>query len=299
MSRPFTVAAAQYPVDAFASWAQYRSKLERWLEQAAVRGAELAVFPEYGAMELASLEPATMGDLEGSLAFVASLGEQVQALHRELSARFGLHVLAASMPELDADGRYRNRARLYAPNGKSGAQDKRIMTRFEREQWSVAPGHGSRIFETSLGKIGVLVCYEAEFPLLARAAVEAGAEVLLAPSCTDTLQGYWRVRVGAQARALENQCHVVQSPTVGEAPWSPAVDVNRGAAGIFAPPDGSFPDDGVIAAGELDSPGWVTAQIEPAAALLVREAGSVFNHRHWGEQPGAGQLPDVEVIDLR
>lgn len=299
MSDGFAVAAAQYPVEALRSWADYAAKIERWLADAARGGAQLAVFPEYGAMELASLDPATMGDLAGSLAFVASLAADAATLHARLAGRFGLHVLAASMPERDPDGLYRNRARLYAPNGKNGAQDKRIMTRFEREQWDVAPGRGARVFDTELGRIGVLVCYEAEFPLLARAAVDAGAEVLLAPSCTDTLQGYWRVRVGAQARALENQCLVVQSPTVGEAAWSPAVDVNRGAAGVFAPPDGGFPDDGVVALGEVDRPAWITARIDLAASRAVRESGAVFNHRHWTEQPGAGALPDVEVVDLR
>ena len=111
------------------------------------------------------------------------------------------------------------------------------MTRFEREEWGISAGQHVKVFETLLGRLAVLICYDAEFPLLARSGVEAGAQVILAPSCTDSLQGYWRVRIGAQARALEGQCYVVQSPTVGEAAWSPAVDVNYGAAGIYGPPD--------------------------------------------------------------
>ncbi|MFN5901518.1 MAG: amidohydrolase, partial [Novosphingobium sp.] len=91
----FTVAAAQYPIEALADWAAYAAKLTRWVEQAAAGGAALAVFPEYGAMELASLDPGTMGDLTGSLATVSALLPQVDALHAVLAARHGLHILAA------------------------------------------------------------------------------------------------------------------------------------------------------------------------------------------------------------
>ena len=294
----FTIAAAQYPVEALSSWAEYASKLERWLSEAAGRGARLAVFPEYGAMELASLDPETMGDLNGSLAFVASLLAQIDRLHATLSARFGLHILAASTPCRRGDGTYVNSARLITPGGKVGVQDKLIMTRFERETWGVSAGGPLRLFETALGRIGILICYDSEFPLLARALVEAGAQLLLVPSCTDTLQGFWRVRTASQARALEGQCHVIQSPLVGAAPWSPAVDINRGAAGIFGPPDGDFPEDGILGSGQMDTAGWVYGEIDFDRTAAVRADGAVLNMRHWAEQPGAVALPQVERVLL-
>ena len=83
--------------------------------------------------------------------------------------------------------------------------------------------------------IGMNICYDSEFPLLARAMAEAGAELLLVPSCTERVSGYHRVRTGARARALENQIAAMVSPTVGDALWSPAVDRNTGAAGIYVP----------------------------------------------------------------
>lgn len=295
----FTVAAAQYPIDRLDSWEAYEDKLTRWVEEAAAQGAKLAVFPEYGAMELASLDPATMGDLAGSIETVSALLPRVDALHGQLAARTGLHILAASAPRKDADGRFRNAARLFAPNGKCGVQDKLVMTRFEREQWDIAPGATLRVFDTALGRLAVSICYDSEFPLLARACVEAGAEVLLVPSCTDTLHGYWRVRIGAQARALEGQCYAVHSPTVGEAAWSPAVDENRGAAGVYGPPDLGMPEDGVLAMGVEGAPQWVFAEIDTALMPELRADGGVLNARHWGEQPGAVALPPVEVVDLR
>lgn len=98
---------------------------------------------------------------------------------------------------------------------------------------------------------------------------------------------------------FRGQCFVVQSPTVGMAYWSPAVDINRGAAGIFAPPDGSFSDDGVIALGDCDMPQWLFGEIDIEQVETVRREGAVLNRRHWQDQPGATVLPPVECLSLR
>ena len=299
----FTVAAAQYPIDRLADWSAYEAKLGAWVEQAVAAGAALLVFPEYGAMELASLDPATMGDLAGSIDTVSALLPRVDALHARLAQAHGVHILAASAPRRDETGNVRNAARLFAPDGAVGRQDKLIMTRFEREEWFISGGDTLQVFDTALGRLAILICYDSEFPLLARAAVEAGAQVLLVPSCTDTLHGYWRVRIGSQARALEGQCFVVQSPTVGEAAWSPAVDVNRGAAAIYGPPDaapagGAMPADGVLAMGEEGAAQWIFATIDTDHVDALRCSGGVLNVAHWAEQPGAMPLPPVRVVPL-
>lgn len=295
----FIAAAAQYPIEQLADWVAYQAKLTRWVEQAAQAGAALAVFPEYGAMELASLDPPTMDDLAASMDTVSSLLPRVDALHADLAARHGLHLLAASAPCRREDGRYVNRARLFTPGGKVGVQDKLIMTRFEREEWGVSGGGPLRLFDTALGMIGITICYDSEFPLLSRVLCEAGMELLLVPSCTEAAHGYWRVRIGAQARALEGQCYALHSPTVGEAHWSPAVDSNHGAAALYAPPDGPFPPDGVLALGSLNAEQWVFGEVDTARVHALRADGGVLNSRHWGEQPGAEALPAVEVVDLR
>jgi len=294
----FTIAAAQYPIDRIESWSAYEAKLSRWVETAAADGASLAVFPEYGAMELAALDLATAGDLQACLGSVAGLLTDVDALHTRLAERFGLHILAGSISAAIPGG-FVNRARLFAPSGKVGVQDKLVMTRFEREEWHISASGPLRLFETSLGKIGINICYDSEFPLLARAQIEAGMELLLVPSCTDSEHGYWRVRHGAQARALEGQCYSVQSPTVGTAEWNPAVDMNRGAAGLFGPPDRGMPTDGVLALGEMDAAQWVFGEVDLAKVAELRADGGVLNARHWTEQPGAAALPAVEVVDLR
>lgn len=278
------VAAAQYPIDRFAGWDDYAEKLTKWVAEAAEGGASLALFPEYGSMELASLDPATMGSLSGSIETVSQLLPRVDALHVELAAQYGIHIVAASAPRKDADGLYRNAARLFSPEGMVGTQDKLIMTRFEREEWDIAAGQSLNLFDTALGRLAILICYDSEFPLLARAAVENGAEVLLVPSCTDSMQGYWRVRLGAQARALEGQCYAVQACTVGTAEWSPAVDKNWGFAGVYAPPDGDFPDNGVLAVGSESGNEWTFACIDTDKVAQLRESGAVLNRRDWPEQ---------------
>jgi predicted amidohydrolase len=296
-SRAFRIAAAQYPLSYFHSWADYREKLTDWVSRGAGQ-AQLLAFPEYAAMELASLDGRdAASDLRRSIESASLRRPDADALHAELAARFGVHILAGSVPVIAEDGFARNVARLFTPEGTAGAQTKLMMTRFEDEIWGVRPGTDVCVFDTALGRIGVAICFDVEFPLVVRAMAEAGAEVILAPSCTDTAHGYWRVRAGAAARALENQIHVVQAPLVGEAAWLTACDMNVGAAGIFVPPDRGFPEDGVAKLGTMNAPSWVTAEIDLDRAAAVRAGGAVLNAKRWCDQPGAAPLP-ARVITL-
>lgn len=285
------LAAAAYPLDALDAWDALVAKWTAWVERGVAGGADLLVFPEYGAMELAALDGAAVaGDLEASLTSAAARLSDMQDVFAALAVSHGVHILTPSGPAWPKGAaRPVNRAVLCTPDGTRGHQDKQIMTRFERETWDVTAGDPLQVLETRLGRIGVLICYDSEFPLLARALVEGGVDILLVPSCTDTLAGYWRVRVGAMARALEGQCVVVQSPTVGDAPWSPAVDENVGAAAIYGPPDLGFPPTGVLAEGVLNEPGWVMGDVTLDQIRAVREGGHVFNRAHWPEQENRTQ----------
>ncbi|WP_101065943.1 carbon-nitrogen hydrolase family protein [Roseovarius salinarum] len=283
------IATAAYPMEPLTRWGDYAAKIGAWVADAAGQGADLLVFPEYGAMELAMLAGAdAAGDLEAAARAVSARMADADALHAELAARHGVHILSASGPVFDpAQGAFAvNRAGFFAPGGGRGHQDKQIMTPFERDEWGIAPGGALRLFDTALGRIGVLICYDAEFPLLGRALVEAGAEIILVPSCTEALAGYWRVRVGAMARALEGQCVTVMASTVGDAAWCPAVDENTGTGGVFGPPDTGFPPTGVLAAGNLNRPGWCMAEVDAAAVARVRAEGGVRGCAHWAEQSG-------------
>lgn len=289
------VATAAYPLDVLTSWDQYEDKISGWVAEACRAGADLLVFPEYGAMELATLAGTDVAaDLERSLSAVSDRLDAADALHAKLAQSYGVHILAASGPAA-TDRRPVNRARLFTPQGRMGFQDKQIMTRFERETWGVAGGGPLQVFRTDLGRIGVLICYDSEFPLLGRALSDC--DVILVPSCTDALSGYWRVRIGAMARALENQCVTVMASVVGEVEWSEAVDTSTGAGGVFGPPDTGFPPTGVMAEGLLNTPGWTYAEVDLARIAHVRGDGAVLGRQHWAEQMGRDSA--AETVDLR
>ena len=293
------VAAAQYPIDAPASLDAWEAKIRSWVASGAATGADLLVFPEYAAIEQAApFGPEVSGDLEATLAKVAELAGQRVALHAELAREHGVHILVGSGP-LRKDGNgFVNAAQLVTPSGAIGEQEKIVMTPFERD-WGISPGGPVRVFETELARVGVAICYDCEFPLIVRAMAEAGAEVVLVPSCTERVSGYHRVRVGSMARALENTIATVQSPTVGDALWSPAVDHNAGAAGVYVPSEHDVSDSGVLAEGVLDAPGWVAATIDLARLRRVRATGEMRNFADWSCQPGAAaaRIP-VEVVSL-
>ncbi|WPZ22741.1 carbon-nitrogen hydrolase family protein [Sulfitobacter faviae] len=278
------IATAAYPLDVLTSWAQYEDKLAHWVAEAAVQGAELLVFPEYAAMELATLDGAEVaGDLERSLFSVSDKLEEADRLHVKLAAEHNVHIVAGSGPAA-TESRPVNRARLITPAGQIGVQDKQIMTRFEREEWGVIGGNALQVFDTAIGKIGILICYDSEFPLLGRALAEC--DVICVPSVTETLAGYWRVRIGSMARALENQCITAMSSVVGKADWSEALGQSYGAGGIFCPPDRGFPPTGILGVREVNAPGWTVADADLAQVAEVRADGIVLNRRDWQDQIG-------------
>ncbi|MCQ4279462.1 carbon-nitrogen hydrolase family protein [Pseudomonas stutzeri] len=281
----FTLATAQYDIGFFSHWDDFAAKLERWVASAVEQDAKLLVFPEYGSMELASLfGQAVYSDLQQQLQAMQTLLPKWRDLHQALARRHDVLILASSFPtELQA-GHVVNRATLFGPEGILGHQDKLIMTRFENEQWCIRAGERIGVIDTELGRIGILICYDSEFPMIARQQITAGAELLLVPSCTDTQAGFHRVRIGCQARALENQCYVVQSPTTGLALWSEAVDINTGRASVYTPVDYGFPDNGILVEGADDEANWVFATLDLRELARIRAEGQVFNHRDWPKQ---------------
>ena len=293
------VASAQYPIGQPKSLGEWQSKIATWVKTGAATGAELLVFPEYAAIEqAAAFGPEIYGDLEATLTKVAELAASRVALHAELAKKHNVHILVGSGPVLKSDGTFVNAAQLVTPKGAIGEQEKLIMTPFEHD-WGMSAGGPVRIFKTDLGTLGIAICYDSEFPLLVHAMAKAGADVVLVPSCTERISGYHRVRTACLARALENTIATVQSPTVGDAPWSPAVDFNSGAAGIYVPSEHGVSENGVLAEGKLNAAQWVTATIDLARLKRVRSSGEMRNARDWARQPGApAAAVKVEIVEL-
>jgi len=270
----------------------FLSRIERYAAEAGQKGAELLVLPEYFSIVLAGAEIKSP-DIAAELTYVVDRADELIAALVEIAKRHKLYILAGSVPMRGAENKIRNRAPFIAPSGAIAYQDKQAMTRFEAEEWNISGGEGPKVFETSLGRIGVSICYDSEFPLHVRAQVEAGAKLILIPSCTATPAGFNRVRLSARARAVENQIYTAMVPLVGTAAWGGSIDTNIGHAALFTPCDVGFPDDGVAAAGPLNEPGLTFAEVDFAAIDIVRVSGNVLNHRDWGTK-----IPPCPVVEL-
>jgi len=289
-----TLVSCQYAIEAFHHWEHYEQHLRQLVRQAVAQGAQLLLLPEYSAMTLTRLQPdQSSHDLHQSIAELQQELPRWLELCEQIARQHQVWFCPGSAPFRDSDGKYRNRSWLFGPQGLLGHQDKLIMTRFEREQWHIHGGEGLRAFDTPLGKLGILICYDNEFPNLGRQLAEQGVELILAPSCTDTAAGFNRVRIGAQARALENQIAVLQSPTAGTAPWSPALDINLGRAGLYTPPDYGLPADGILAQSthiSTEQSQWLICQLDLGSLAHVREQGQVATRRDWPEQFDAQRI---------
>ncbi len=279
------LAALAWPVEPLRDVPAYAAKLEGWARRAKAQGADLLLCPEYACVELgAALAGNAAADEATELRAMVEAAPAILAAMRGAAVAAGIWLCPGTLP-VRAGGRVVNRAPLIRPDGAMAFQDKRMMTRFEAERWGVAAGAPPGVFETPWGRIGLATCYDAEFPKLVRAQVEQGAWLVLVPSCTDSLHGFHRVRIGARARAMENQCYVAMAPTVGGFAASAALDENHGSAAIFGPVDRPFAEDGVVAEGAVDEPGLVLATLDPALLERVRANGAVRNHRDWPVAP--------------
>lgn len=291
------IAVARYAIQAPADFAAFAQRQSRLLHEARAAGAQLAVLPEYLSLELAaSFEPTVRGELQASLAALQRYRDDWLSLFGGLARDTGMHIVAGSFLLDLGRGRYRNRSDVFAPDGRHDWQDKLQLTGFEKQAGTIEGGDALKVFEADGLRFGIAVCYDIEFPLPVRAQCEAGAQLLLVPACTDTAAGATRVRVGCLARALENRCFVAQAVTAGEAPWSPALDINTGEAAVYAPMDAGLPDDGIVAQTTGEQP-WSHADLDFQALQDSRARAQVANDRDWPRQDAPG-LRRATVVPL-
>lgn len=281
MSLSVKIASAQYPIDFFKNIEEWEIKTTQWVERAVDSGAKYLLFPEYGSMELTSLlSEAQRQDLKSQAQNLKAFMPFFVGAFRQLAQKHKCYIVAPSIPIFESETQTTNRVYVFSPSGKQNFQDKLFMTRFEDEDWGVNSGAQEiKIFETPDFRFSISTCFDVEFAFPALAAAHNGAEVLFVPSCTETLKGANRVHIGARARALENQMYVVVAQTVGEAKWSPAVDLNNGYAAFYSTPDVGFNDDGIITSGELNAVKWIYADLRLSHLQKVRTSGAVFNFK--------------------
>lgn len=254
------VAAIQYyvrPVDSFDRFADQVSAL---VATAADYKADLVVFPEYFTVQLL-----TLGDLGKPIREqVHNLAAQAPAfleLMSGLARRHGVHLVAGTIPGQGDNGELHNDCHVFGPGGGHAVQGKLHMTRWEREEWMVSPRRRLRVIATPFGRMAVAICYDVEFPEIARAAARRGCDILVVPSCTDDRQGFLRVRYCCHARAIENQVYVAMTGTVGNLP-AEGLRLHYGQAAIITPSDFPFARDGIAAEGVINEEQIVVADVD-------------------------------------
>ena len=211
--------------------------------------------------------------------------------------RHDLYICAGTIPVRNGEGPgIRNESFLCNPKGEHRSQSKIHMTRFESVEWFVNPGDHLKVFETSFGKLAITICYDVEFPELARAAALAGADLLLVPGCTDDRQGFLRVRYCAHERTIENQLYVIHASTVGSLPMVPAVSLNYGQASILTPSDFPFARDRILAEGLPNQETMVIGELNLATLREARRSGTVLPLRD--RQRSADVTSALEAIPL-
>ncbi|MGI8436422.1 MAG: carbon-nitrogen hydrolase family protein [Chthoniobacterales bacterium] len=276
MMERIRVASLQYFIRPVQTFEQFRDQVSALVETAADYKAHLIVFPEYFTIQLL-----TLGDVRRPIRQqIIDLSRQVPRyieLFAKLAREHEIYIVAGTIPVFD-EGRDKiyNDSHFFSPSGKYGVQGKMHMTRFEAEEWDVAPRERLKVFDTDFGKVAIAICYDIEFPEIARAAAHQDAQIIIVPSCTDDRQGFLRVRYCAHARAIENQIYVIQSCTVGSLPMVPAVSLNYGQASILTPSDFSFSRDGILAEGTVNQEMMVIGELNLKTIQEGRETGTVL-----------------------
>ena len=198
---------------------------------------------------------------------------------RDLAVAYNINIVAGSMPWLDEEGGIKNVSYICRRDGTMESQAKIHITPDEKAYWGLHGGDTLSVFETDIGKVGVLICYDVEFPELSRVLAEQGMKILFVPFWTDTRNAYLRVRRCAQARAIENECYVVITGSVGNLPRVENMDIQYSQAAMFSPSDFSFPHDAIIAEATPNTEMTLVSDLDMDLLKELRYQGSVQNFR--------------------
>lgn len=243
------VATVQYQQRRVGSFEEFATQVEYFVDIAADYSADFVVFPELITLQLLSVANAPLSPHDSLLA-LTGYTERFANMLSELAVRHNINIIGGSHPTRtgdDDDPAVRNICYVALRDGSLHTRDKIHPTPNERTWWGIGGGDSAQAIMTDCGPIGIMLCYDSEFPELGRHLVDQGAMILFVPFCTDTREGYLRVRYCSQARAVENQCYVVLSGNVGNMPGVNNFDIQYGQSCILTPSDFPFARDGIAA----------------------------------------------------
>lgn len=270
MSQTCKIACVQWLLRELPGMEAFLGEVERHVAQAAP-GADLVVFPELFSLGL--LDPRK----EGRTAMEELAGHSEAIVNRctALARKYRVNLLAGSLPRLQ-DGRLYNVATFCHRDGRPvNEQHKLHVTPYEKRQWDMRGGEAVQSFDTDIGRCGMLVCYDVEFPELARLLGEQGMDILLVPFWTDGVPAYHRVRFCARARAIENECYVAIAGSVGAVEGNPVTDSQYARSAVFSPSDLTFPERAILAEAPPDEETAVIAELDLEKLRELRLNGRV------------------------
>lgn len=236
---------------------------------------DVALFPEFFNAPLMGVGHHT-NSFDAIKALASYTDEIVEAISK-LAVSYNINIIAGSMPVIE-DDELLNVAFFCRRNGTLERQYKLHPTPHEKRAWIMQGGDGLRVFDTDFGRIGILICYDVEFPELARLQAEHGMQILFVPFWTDTKNGYLRVRCCAQARAIENECYVAIAGSVGNLPKVDNADIQYAQTAVFSPSDFAFPHDAIMAETTPNTEMTLIVDLDLEKLKELQNEGSVRNY---------------------
>jgi len=204
--------------------------------------SDFALFPEFfNAPLMAKFNDLSEPD---AIRELANYTEIIVSEFSKLSVSYNINIITGSMPEM-VKGNLHNIGYLCKRDGSIERYEKIHVTPDEDRVWGLKGGNDVKVFDTDCGKIGILICYDVEFPELSRLLADEGMDILFVPYLTDTQNAYARVRFCAQARAIENECFVAITGSVGNLPKVQNMDIQYSQSMVFTPCDFPFPANGI------------------------------------------------------
>lgn len=270
------VATVQYQQRRIATFDEFARQVEYFVDIAADYRSDFVVFPELFTLQLLSIANAPLSPAD-SLRTLTQYTEVFRDMLKRLAVAYNINIIGGSHPTFVEDGDIHNVCYVALRDGSLHTQEKLHPTPNERYWWKIAGGEQAAAIMTDCGPIGVMICYDSEFPELARHLTDQGALMLFVPFCTDVRQGYLRVRYCCQARAVENQVYVITSGNVGNLPGVNNFDIQYAQSGIYTPCDFPFPPDGIAALTTENTEAVAFADLRLDALLEARSSGTVLN----------------------
>ncbi|MBK8969992.1 MAG: GNAT family N-acetyltransferase [Hahellaceae bacterium] len=269
------VGVVQWQMRTVETFEDFMQQAEFFIDALAGYNADFALFPEFFNAPLMGLGE-NPRDSASAIRVLASFTERTVAEMSRLALAYNINVISGSMP-LIKDGTLYNVSYLCHRDGRIDEQYKLHITPSEWRYWAMKGGDQLRVFDTDVGKVGILICYDSEFPELARMQAEEGMQILFVPFWTDTKNGYQRVRYCSLARAIENECYVVIAGSVGNLPRIENVDIQYAQSAVFSPSDFPFPHDCIVAESTPNTEMTLICDLDLSKLKQLRHSGSVRN----------------------